>query len=419
MTPAIPELFLLWHPSCKLGEVLAKRVYAWLRPGNGLGPEVFYRSLAAPGAPQGLPLPLPGEERMDDTAPRSKTANLQIVLIFLDCHMIADAGWRYWLGRLALRAGEADRVLLPVALDSTAYNVPESLRPLNFLRPAGLPLPDEDPPAPPAKVEVVVRSLLKQLTEALCRLLLARPAERSKGKVAGGSGAGDPTKITLFVSHAKADGVSAARRIRDFIYGNTQLAAFYDENDIPFGSAFGRVLNENLAQAHTVALIAVRSARYASRPWCRRELALFRRPRLEASRRGGAEYWRLSPVLVVDAMEPGTRSVGLPEMGNAPLLRWSPDLPDQEEQIVTTILRDSLLAAFHAGLGRTMPDERDCIVLNWVPDATTLLQIPKVQAARNELRVFFPGRSLPGLERSILRDMFPRINFYSFDQEES
>lgn len=63
MTQPIPEVFVLWHPSCALGEVLARRIYAWLRPGNGLGPEVFYRSLAAPEATAGgLPSPLPGEQ---------------------------------------------------------------------------------------------------------------------------------------------------------------------------------------------------------------------------------------------------------------------------------------------------------------------------------------------------------------------
>ena len=61
----IPEIFVLWHPRCPLGESLARRILEWLRPGNGLGPEVFYRCLPAPGAPlNGLPPPLPGEMRL-------------------------------------------------------------------------------------------------------------------------------------------------------------------------------------------------------------------------------------------------------------------------------------------------------------------------------------------------------------------
>ena len=54
---------------------------------------------------------------------------------------------------------------MPVALDTTAYNMPAALRKMNYLRPNGLPLPASDPLAGPA-FEDVVRSLLKQITEA-------------------------------------------------------------------------------------------------------------------------------------------------------------------------------------------------------------------------------------------------------------
>ena len=102
----IPEIFVLWHPRCALGEKLARRILEWLRPGNGLGPEVFYRSLPAPGAPpNGLPLPLPGEARPTSNAnarARQKVSNLQVVLPLIEENMVADQAWRYWLGELAL-----------------------------------------------------------------------------------------------------------------------------------------------------------------------------------------------------------------------------------------------------------------------------------------------------------------------------
>lgn len=407
--PTIPEVFVIWHPACPFGETLARRIYQWLRPGNGLGPEVFYRSLPAPEAPPGgLPPPLPGEHRPGGppapAAPAgSQPRRLQIAILLIDDNMIADAGWRHWLNTLVLTPGTGTRELLPVALDSTAYNVPERLRDLNFLRPTGDPKTD---------LEGVARSLLKQLTETLTRLLLSRSAAHA-------GVAGDAPKLTIFLSHAKADGVHPARRIRDYIYGKTQLAAFYDENDIPYGSGFSRVLEGALQGADTAALIAVRSTRYASRPWCRREISLFRRPRQEAPGVGLAGRWQLSPVVVVDALESGAHSGGIPEFGNAPLIRWSDEVADQEEHIVTTVLRDALLAAFHRGLGRTMPDEADCVILNWVPDPTTLLHIPRIRSATEQLRVFYPGRGLTGLELEILDESFPQLTFRSFDQAES
>src|SRR5882672_10720039 len=97
----IPQVFVLWHPRCGLGEILARRILGWLRPGNGLGPEVFYRSLPAAGNPTNrLPPPLPGETRFateTSSRTRRKASNLQVVLPLIDENMVADMTWRYWL----------------------------------------------------------------------------------------------------------------------------------------------------------------------------------------------------------------------------------------------------------------------------------------------------------------------------------
>jgi hypothetical protein len=52
--------------------------------------------------------------------------------------MVADLARRHWLGDLAKLS--ATRVMMPIALDATAYNMPPELRELNYLRPTGLPL---------------------------------------------------------------------------------------------------------------------------------------------------------------------------------------------------------------------------------------------------------------------------------------
>ena len=73
--------------------------------------------------------------------------------------------------------------------------------------------------------------------------------------------------MKIFLSHAKADGTEPARRIRDYIYSQTQIAAFFDENDIPFGALFNKVLDGQVAgSSRATALIVVRSARYVDRP---------------------------------------------------------------------------------------------------------------------------------------------------------
>jgi hypothetical protein len=413
----IPEIFVLWHPRCPLGEKLARRILEWLRPGNGLGPEVFYRSLPAPEAPlNGLPPPLPGEARLSSdasTSTRQKVSNLQVVLPLIEENMVADQAWRHWLGELALGSTpQLQRVLMPVALDATAYNMPAALRELNYLRPSGLPLPASDPLAGPA-FEDVARSLLKQVTEAMCRVMLPRPAESpSTGK----SAPRDPLpKVNVFLSHAKQDGTVPARRLRDYIYSQTQLAAFFDENDIAFGSAFSRVIQSGLGSSDTAALIAVRSAGYAGRPWCRREFSLFRRPRFEGHSAGGAQRWFNYPSLVVEAMEASKSSAGVPEFGNSTLIRWADDVPNLEELIVTTVIRDAMLASFHSALGASIPSHENQVVINSLPDPTTLLHIPELRSAA-EHDVLYPGRGLSGLELDILGDFFPALTFRSFEE---
>jgi TIR domain len=408
--PPIPEVFVLWHPDCVLGERLARRIFEWLRPGNGLGPQVFYRSRKGSKAPPGgLPLPLPGETRNADVRLPSPVPKVQIVLPLIDAHMVVDPAWREWLVRLG-SPPSPNRVFMPVALDATAFNVPPPLREQNFLRPSGLPLPVDEEAAMPA-FEAVARSLLKQLTEALCRFML-----NGQGEANGAAPAGDALpKLKIFLSHAKADGAAPARRLRDYIYSQTQLAAFYDENDIAFGSVFARVLEKDLDASETAALIAIRSAKYASRPWCRRELSLFRRPRLLPGAANEGERWRLYPTLIVDALESGKQTASIPELGNSACLRWGEEVPDQEEQIVTTILRDVMLSAFHSAQGATIGLDVHQIIINWLPDPTTLLQIPRVRDGQ-DLDIIHPGRSLSGLELDTLYEFFPRLTFRSFEE---
>lgn len=412
LTAPIPEVYVLWHPHCAVGERLATSILGWLRPGIGLGPQVFYRSLPAPGGDRyALPLPLPGETRRKVPVPatnQDSRIDHQIVVALIDENLVAELSWRYWLQQLAQEQPAVKRTIFPVALDATAYNMPDEVRQLNYLRPVGAPAATPNAP----QFATMERSLLKQLTEAMCRLLLPRPAGTS------GRTDGELPKVTVFLSHAKQDGGIPARRLRDYIYSQTQLAAFFDENDISYASSFASAIQKSLDSLDTAALISVRSTQYAFRPWCRREFSLFRRPRQEPTPRGAAERWRLYPSLVVEALEGRDISYGIPEAGNCPIIRWNEADRELEELIITTVIRDAMLASFHSALGASLAKGPDQIVINWLPDPTTLLHIPKVRARRN-VDLLYPGRGLSSLELLTLRDFFPEVRFHAFDQVQS
>ena len=216
------------------------------------------------------------------------------------------------------------------------------------------------------------------------------------------------------------DGTLPARRIRDYICSQTQLAAFYDENDIAFGSGFARAIEQDLQSTATAAMISVRSAKYSSLPWCRRELSRFRRPRPEDPKENPlvARRWRLHPTLVVEAMGNGESSPGMAELGNSPFIRRADDDKDLAELIVTSVIRDAMVASFHSALGSRIEPAENQIVINWLPDPTTLLGIPAVRLG-HERTVFHPGQDLSRLELNILKEYLPKLTFNSFEEVSS
>lgn len=424
--PPLPELYILWHPECTHGAAIAWQIRQWLRPAAGQGPQIFYRGEPAPGSESRLPLPLPGENRpwpADILAPATGHT-LQIVIPLLDHHMVADPAWRWWLEQLS---GEAEtlkakpcgpdgknlrRMFLPVALTRTAFNAPASVAKQNFLR-----IPDVlDRPAESLWVEPLqsplLGSLLKPLTEALCNIVLNDSpvdAEVSARKAA---------PLRLFISHAKSDGTGPASRLRDYIYSRTQLAAFYDENNIPYGDNFAEVLNNSLESGETAALIAVVSDAYASRPWCRRELRTFCKPKCLL--KGYVEVWSQQPVLVVDVLEGKRLTRGLTELATVPVLRWRDELADrqQEETIITTLLREVFFDGYCRLISRhfALTESEPRIILSWKPDVVTLLQVMAGRSGdRNEsVTVLYPGRELTAIDEETLNQLFPNISFLSF-----
>ena len=143
---------------------------------------------------------------------------------------MTDFAWRDWLVKLS-NAAEADAmrtILYPVAFHPTAYKLPAEIRRLNFISPhgsagRGTKLEESTP-------TTIQKSLLKRLTEAFARVLIRRDANKTLREADA-----EPPKVKIFISHAKADGTDQARSVRDYILQETQLSAFYDENDIALG----------------------------------------------------------------------------------------------------------------------------------------------------------------------------------------
>ena len=198
------RIYVLHHPDSKpdqgLAEGLTNRIYDWFRLPSLEGIPVYVRSAAEAGKPwPALPAREPGQRCLEYIVP------------LVDAHMVRDPVWHQYLGDIAKRCATSAKegspewgwAMFPVALDSTAFNLPESVTRMNFIRYGTSPAPQVAVPGKPTDEEQKAlaayhageaEETLKHLTEALARDLNAR--------LFPGSG----ERFKIFISYAARTG---------------------------------------------------------------------------------------------------------------------------------------------------------------------------------------------------------------------
>ena len=424
------RIYVLWHPDYDApaedlshseasgqekkamrnrGLRLARRIYHWFRMENMEGIPVYFRSAPSPGSR--VPLPI-----FDDPEVRN------YVIALVDANMVACPDWRAYVTDIAMSENVKDSSskngeyrLLPVALESVAYNMPERIRRLNFIRNV------QKENSPNDDFE-----LISKLTEALCRDLRhwSREwlAETSPKNLTNSI----PDKIRIFLSHAKADDTDEAVAIKEYIQRETQCEAFFDETDIASGYDFTEVL-EDAVSNESAGLIVLQGDNYADRPWCRKEIRDFLKPQLEPySSKDEHRQYAIAPLIVVQTMKGQQMARTIPELGYSPCIRWLSEESDTARFIVTTLLREICFGLFYRALAKRLAqrkkaDSEQSIYLNRSPDP---VMINRIIADRTEhqatetcplqLTFIHPGYGLSKLEHEGLTNAFPGHRFRSF-----
>ncbi len=196
------RIYVLHHPDSKpdhqgWAEGLTNRIYDWFRLPSLEGIPVYVRSAAEAGKSwPALPARKPGQHCLEYIVP------------LVDAHMVRDPVWHQYLGDIAkLCVTSVKRpaqkwgwAMFPVALDSTAFNLPENVTRMNFIRYGTSPAPqvavsgkptDEEQKALAAYHAGEAEETLKHLTEALARDLNSR--------LFPGSG----ERFKIFISYAR------------------------------------------------------------------------------------------------------------------------------------------------------------------------------------------------------------------------
>lgn len=407
-------LYVAWHCDADDGEFLARQIYRWFRgdpydlEACGTGIPVQFRAWHR-GSVLREPLDLP---RAGD--------GTRVLVLLVDEHFATCKEWRNYVHRLVGRArskGGSDLIVFPVALHPGAFQLAGDVAALNFLRADG---PGASPGEPiAARRERRAIRIRNQLTDALGRLLRAQ----NDGFHVEQFGR-PPEKVSVFLSHAKADGAHIASTLRDEIQRRGQLDAFYDENDLAYGFDYHKGLGDALAHGNAI-LLAVLTDRYASRPWCRQELRAMRsvhavqRPTARA-----AGVAKVAPVLVVDALEEQSLD-HLPEIGTAPVLRWHPDriglIVDTAQRLVLQYAHD-LQRAFDLADEVPRAERSTTWFVNGAPDVRLVAEMRRLMTgggrARAPATLVFPG---PGVTRDTIDDwqrLFPEVRLLPFDEVE-
>jgi TIR domain len=282
------------------------------------------------------------------------------VVVLVDEELVSAPRWREWLAESASSLRPQDR-LIPVALFEKAVRIGSEH---NFIR--LFDLPDE----------IRVNVLLNRVSHALCRML-----DGEEGR-----------PVTVFISHAKADGLEIAQAVRRFLHEDSGVEDFFDAFNIREGDRWRKALEH---AASRQLLLAIRTDAYATREWCQYEVLQAKLNRM--------------PVVVLDAF--GSREArGFPYLGNAPSLRWRPTPSRLDfEQLLTALMREALRAV-------TFPLRvREVCALRGLPEPDSVLAAPPelltVLGARKDGGgvLVYPDPPLGTDELGVIRELLPGI----------
>lgn len=179
---------------------------------------------------------------------------------------------------------------------------------------------------------------------------------------------GSPSRLRLFVSHAKCDGLPLAHALKHEISTMPWLDKFYDVDDIPAGADWQKELESGISSS---VVLMLRTDAYDSRPWCQREVLW------------AEEY--LVPSVLVDARTVLGAAAGRLPFDSSPWVR----IPDGNLfRILFAAIREDLRSLLFARRVESMhangdlPQDADVVVLNRQPSMSALARVCRKFAAQ-------------------------------------
>lgn len=385
------SIYVVFHTKSAEATFIADELHDWFRLKQDDGDTTE----------AGLPIWFRSHVEAGEVSPRIQwqEAEVNAVVILADDHLVADPAWRAAV-ELLCDDDDAKARIYPVPLARSGFRLASLFQTRNQLS-AGAPAPESAEEASRrSHWDRRARALRRSLTEAITRELRRKP----------NSGADDaPDPLTVFLSHAKADGVEIATAIRGALADFSQLKAWFDANDLPAGYQWSpRIIDA--AENNTAALVSVVTDVYSSRHWCRLEVNHARMPRplaLDAPIRG-VTAWTVQPAVAV-AHSGNKWCRPMAQLAQVPRLGWTDRIgATQVEDVIDRLLLETLIVTFYRklapmiaqrfdGLPAARRGDEHLAVLTWVPDPwsiTHLVDLVGPEVGDGRCIIAYPGCGL-------------------------
>jgi|APTNR8051073442_1049403.scaffolds.fasta_scaffold03342_3 hypothetical protein len=371
---------VIWHPDSDEAAGIADTLFSALRSDGaqiqgGIGIPVFFYSMGRDGS-TGVP---PDIDR--------GAARRCVLLPVIDEHLIdavdCKPDWRDWFDQATeLRSKDPEHVsLIPVTLCEEA---------IAFCNRSGLPNA--------IRWHHWHRQSAQEKTNRLLVTLLPMVFDALRSEAGDSVNPDDREKISLFLSHAKADGRDLAIVFRDEINRIPGVADFFDEVDILPGEDFECVLERHVGKA---AVLIIHTDSYASRDWCSWEVVTGK---------------RLNVPMVTAHCIHDREHRAFPYLGNVPSVRvgevTSARVLDVVRRLLEEALRQLLWRCFIAQVREKAPEELRDVIDTWrTPEIVWLMLNQDIaESTASDIRILHPDPPLGRNEKSILEKFKPKIS---------
>lgn len=408
------SIYVVFHPKSKECRALAHSLHAW------------FRLSAEDGDCTETGLPIWFRSQLDEAnsefrpAVAWSEAACNVVVVLCDRHLVADPQYVHATERLVVAAKRnmsktSTSLLLPVEVHRCMHQLTFLTAEHNSMRLGhAADALDDGVPVDSPLFRARARQLRRLVTEAVVRQL--QPEQAADGRL---------QRLSVFLSHAKGDGLRIAERLRDSLAQFGQLQVWFDENDLPWGQQWSEPMQQKVSES--AGFLAVVTDLYATRPWCRLEATTARSPRPIGMVGTRASAWQVVPGVTVQ-QHAAAWSKAMAPLVHVPGIGWPQVAADEAVRdriadIVDRLLLEMLLATFYRRQAQSLRKKARSLgagshlaVLTWVPEPWSLacvigqiLENSGIAARLSEIVVAYPGHGLRAQELSELEAWIDQV----------